>query len=130
VSSARKPRAQFKEATNGRRSAVLWAIGAAAAHDMASAPRGLTSSERLVLYTVERFVGFEQRNTGECWPSVPALALAADLGERTVYRALRALEAKGWLSVRRRTIDGERVTSVYRVTPPAAPADEPADELH
>lgn len=127
-----KPRARFSAETNGRRNAVLWAIGAAPAYDMAGAPRGLTSTETLVLYTIERFVGFEQRNTGECWPALGSLADAAKVDVRTVRRCLRSLEEKGWLAVRPRKADGWQLTHVFRITPPeqTQPQDEPGDELH
>lgn len=123
-----KPRARFSAETNGRRNAVLWAINRAPIFHLTEAPQGLTLTEAAVLFAVESFVGWAQRNTGECWPSVEAIARAAKCSEASAHRALRELAGKGWLAIRRRSVEGASVTSIYRVTPPEPAADAPTDE--
>lgn len=66
----------------------------------------LTSSERLVLYTL---VGFD--GVHGCWPSVPRVAACTGLGASTVRRTLRALEDRHMLIIREPRLGR---SSVYR----------------
>lgn len=105
----KRARGRYSGGTTNRGRAVMWAI----AHD-----RGLTTSERCVLYVLETHVSYAERETGRCWPSWETIAECAGLGRSTVAGILAKLEALGWVEVVRRAVDGQQITSVYRVTPP------------
>ncbi len=71
----------------------------------AFAIRGIGSSEKLVLLALANFADDKM----VCWPSQERLALDTELGERTVWSALRSLEARGLLSREKRNRpDGTR----------------------
>jgi len=120
--SKTRGRARYEEATSGRRNAVMWAIAHA---PRSSSPGGLTNTERCALFVVETFVGFDDRNTGWCSPSVSTLAEALDLSARRTQETLRALKEKGWLAIEAHFVEGYQACNRYRVTPPAAPDASP-----
>ena len=54
--------------------------------------------------------------TGECWPRVSTLAEVIGCSERTAKRALRKLEAEGWIIRQRRyRKGGGQRSSLYRL---------------
>src|SRR5580704_3382316 len=59
---------------------------------------GLTSTEKLVLFVLAS----RARNDGRAWTGFRRLASDCALALNTVTRAIRGLEAKGWLVVDRR----------------------------
>lgn len=118
MTTSRKPRARFKGATSNRGRAVLWAIAHA---------KDLTCTERCVLFVLEAFVSYAERETGRSWPSVPTIAASAGMDERTARRALRRLEEKRWIDVEPRTDAGYCNSSIYRVTPPKGTPPPPVD---
>src|SRR5262245_2102645 len=74
-----------------------------------AAGSGLTRTERLAVAALARHLNDA---SGSCWPSLEALADAMDgLHVRHVRRALRSLEAKGWLAISEGR--GRGRTSVY-----------------
>jgi hypothetical protein len=93
-----------------RRADILWAIARA---------KGLTTSERCVLYVIESYVSPRQRASGWCWPAVASVADGAGLGERQTQALLRGVAAKGWLEIRAHSVRGHQSTNWYRVTPPS-----------
>uniref|UniRef100_UPI003AF62E4A helix-turn-helix domain-containing protein n=1 Tax=Thiolapillus sp. TaxID=2017437 RepID=UPI003AF62E4A len=61
--------------------------------------QALRAPEKPVLVALAEHVGGAGR---ECWPSLARLALMTGYSERTVRRALRALEAAGLVRIERR----------------------------
>lgn len=59
---------------------------------------GLNAADRLTLTALCRFAN---RDTGECWPSLPLIASQAKLSLRTVKSSIARLEAVGAVAVRR-----------------------------
>lgn len=53
-----------------------------------------------------------------CFPGVPRIAREAGLADRSVQRALRALETSGWLRIEQRKSDGENESNLYFATVP------------
>jgi len=104
---------------------VLWAIAHA---------RELSTAERCVLFVVESFVGFADRNTGEARPGVAAIAAGAGIEPRWCQRVLRGLEEKRWLTIDAHIEGGWQGANRYRVTPPEdepqPPVDEPDPAVH
>jgi hypothetical protein len=94
----------------------------------AFAMRGIGSSEKLVLLALANFCN----DKFECWPSQERLAADTELGERTVWNALKGLEAKGILTRSRRTRqDGsrtsDRITLHFSLTITAEPVADAAE---
>ena len=112
----KRGRARFSGgATSNRRGEVLRAIAKAV---------GLSTAERCVLFALEAHVGYDDRETGRCWPAVETIGAAAGMSERQARRVLSGLRALGWIAVEERSPRGAQITSVYVVTPPAAEAEE------
>jgi DNA-binding MarR family transcriptional regulator len=103
----KRGRARFVGEPSGRRAVVLRAICAAE----------LDGAEKGVLYSLEAHVGYACRADGWCWPAVATIAHGAGISERTAHRALRRLEAAGWIEVVRRHDEHGQTSSRYRVTP-------------
>lgn len=59
----------------------------------------------------------DRTNTrGECWPAISTLCRDLQLSRRTVQRALRELEADGFLSTaRRHRENGSHTSSLYKI---------------
>ena len=75
------------------------------------ADRGLRSNHKVVLWALE---GFFNNKTFTAWPSISTLQRLTGLPRGTVWRALKAAEARGHLKVnRRRNPDGSHAASVY-----------------
>lgn len=77
---------------------------------LAFAVRGLSPSEKLVLLALANFANERM----QCWPSQDRLAEDTELGSRTVWGALKGLEAHGLLTrTSRKRDDGTRTTDVF-----------------
>ena len=79
-----------------------------------------TGNERLVLLAIADHANDDQWS---CWPSVPKLAAKACVSERTVQRALHALEERGELAIDRGA--GPSGTHLFRVCPQGRQVDTP-----
>ena len=92
----------------------------------AFAIRGISSSEKLVLLALANFANDKM----ECWPSQERLAADTELGERTVWTALRNLEAAGLLSREKRNrADGTRTTDRFTLHFALTVTSEPVANL-
>lgn len=69
-----------------------------------------TAAERLVLIVLADFAN----DRGQAWPSIPTLTRRTALSESGVRRALRRLEAGGWIERDERR--GRGASNVYRLT--------------
>lgn len=86
---------------------MIWASGPA------------DSTDKLVLLALADYAN----DAFECWPSVDALAAKCSLSDRGTQKALRRLEAAGWLSVA--VGGGRKACSRYTVNPePRSPINE------
>lgn len=83
--------------------AIRWAMEAAQG-------KRLTSVQRLVLLTLAYH---HNEKTGQCTPSVDTIAAAADLSDRSVERATKALAQAGMITVSPRTRHGIRTSNQY-----------------
>lgn len=84
----------------------------------AFAVRGVNASEKLVLLALANYADRELR----CWPSQKTLSEDTELGERTVWGALKGLEARGLLTRKPRyRDDGARSTDVFTLNFDATP---------
>lgn len=72
---------------------------------------GLNPTEILLLAQVMEF----QNNTGDCFMSDKALAEMYSVSEKTISRALSALEARGFIKRETRNIKGGRVRHITAV---------------
>lgn len=80
---------------------------------------GFTSSERHVLLEICN----RSDKSGRLFPSHLKIAAATGLSRATVIRALKVLEAAGWVhKARRRRKDGTRTTDLITVSPPTVAA--------
>lgn len=61
----------------------------------------------------------------DCFPSYDDIAALAKIGVRSAKRAVKNLEAAGFITVARRYEDGQRTSNRYRL-PFLAPGDKPA----
>lgn len=85
--------------------------------DAAICESGLPSTQRLVLFALNRRIGWKAkrgREAGTCYVSVRRIRLDSGLSERAVRKHLRELERVGWLEVTRTP---EHVTCTYKITP-------------
>lgn len=83
----------------------------------AFAIRGVSSSEKLVLLALANYANDKLL----CWPSQERLAEDTELSDRTVWAALKGLEAKELLSRQpRKRADGTRSTDVFTLLIEAA----------
>ncbi len=74
---------------------------------------GLTPADRLTLCVLCQWVN---RESGECFPSVPTIAAHAALSENTVRAALKRLVVVGALHVQRRTdANGDPASNLYTI---------------
>lgn len=94
--------------------AMTWAFGA----------RGLTPSEKLVLLCLANYATKDL----QAWPSQETIAEETELSPRTVWSALKSLEAKEVIHRKRRfRSDGTRTTDVFTINL-AAPVFDQARE--
>jgi hypothetical protein len=85
----------------------------------AFAVRGVSPSEKLTLLALCNFANERM----ECWPSQERLAEDTELGERTIWAALKSLEAKGLITRTRRTrVDGSRASDMITLNLEILPA--------
>lgn len=77
------------------------------AMDWVEAVRGIHPVERIVLLVLAK-----RANTqNQCWPSIATITEAADVGRRSVFRALEKLQDMGLLQVSARQSEGGRSRS-------------------
>ena len=72
----------------------------------------LTASELCVYLALCRFASYD---TGQCFPGVETLAKKARCSERTVKDCVKALEAKGYVSVQRGAMGKTKRRNVYTI---------------
>jgi len=70
------------------------------------------SKEKFVLLMLANYASNE---TGECFPSLKTLAEATMLSKHTVIRALKSLEAGGFLAIRNRRLGSASLANSYRL---------------
>ncbi len=72
----------------------------------------LTASELCVYLALCRFASYD---TGQCFPGVETLAKKARCSERTVKDCIKALEAKGYISVQRGAMGKTKRRNIYTI---------------
>lgn len=70
----------------------------------------LTANARLVCYVL---LQFRNRKSGDCYPSQVTLSDACGLCRNTVSRAVRELEAHGYVSTEKKRLRGQKFTSLF-----------------
>jgi len=71
-------------------------------------------TERFVLVVLADNI----RENNHCWPKMETVARKTGFSRRTVINAIASLEKRGLLQVEKRTKDGMKITSVYRMPIP------------
>lgn len=77
--------------------------------------RRLSPSARLVYFALLTFAGRESR---QAWPKVKNLAKIVGVSERTAWRAVKALEAAGYIEISKRWFTNTRRVNLYTLTDP------------
>lgn len=54
-------------------------------------------------------------DNGFCWPGIENLMVKTSQSRASVFRALKELEAAGWIKRANRYRDGHRITNIYRI---------------
>lgn len=88
-----------------------------AAIDSAICDSGLPSTQRLVLFALNRRIGWAPRPgrpAGTCHVSIARIVHDSGLCERAVQKALAGLRLADWIAV---TNDPEHVVPTYKITP-------------
>ncbi|BCN29549.1 helix-turn-helix domain-containing protein [Anaeromicropila herbilytica] len=69
----------------------------------------LSSKEKLV---AQYFI-YKSNKSGECYPSVYTIARACGASERTIQRATKKLQEKGFISIIERYVEGKQTSNQY-----------------
>ena len=77
--------------------------------------RSLDPAARLVYFTLLPFIGSESQ---QAWPKVSKLAAITGYCERTVYRAVKALEWKKYLTIGKLEFNKARRVNLYTLLEP------------
>ena len=71
----------------------------------------LTSKEKLVAH----YFIYKSNKEGACYPAVNTIARHCGVSERTIQRATKKLQERGYLSISKRAINGRQTSNSYKL---------------